>query len=495
MKTSETGEARVVGATPSRGPASGAVTIIALATGFVMATLDITVVNVAGASIQERLSISLSQLTWVVDGYVLTFASLLLLAGSLANRLGAKTAYLGGMAIFFVASLCCGIAPNGGLLIAARLVQGAGAALFMPSSLSLLVHSFPDKRYRTKMLGLWSAIVATSAGLGPTVGGIMVGTFGWRSIFLLNLPIGVIGMVMTCRYVIPVPGRPAKLAVPGHSAFIAALAGLSFALIQGPQRGWTAPPILAAGVVTVVACVLLALRERHTTSPVLPWSLFANPRFSGPNAVGFFFNSALFGSIFMLGLFFQHARGASPFQAGLELLPMTIFFPLANVVFSRISARFTNGTLLAVFLLVAGVASLCMSTVSPGMPYWVLAVGVGIANVGAGIVSPAMTAALVDAAGPEHANIAGSVLNANRQIGSLVGIAAMGVVLQAASEDWYRGAAISFLVVGAAYLAGALCAWWLIVNPERLDARADHVKVATSAVDNQCPRQAGLTDR
>jgi DHA2 family methylenomycin A resistance protein-like MFS transporter len=162
-----------------------------------MATLDVTVVNVAGATIQEDLGTSLTQLTWIVDGYVLTFASLLMLAGGLANRIGAKKIYLWGMGVFFLASLACAVSPTPETLIAARLVQGAGAALFMPSSLSLLVFSFPEKRQRTKMLGLWSAIVATSSGLGPTVGGLMVSAFGWESIFLLNLPIGAIGMVMT----------------------------------------------------------------------------------------------------------------------------------------------------------------------------------------------------------------------------------------------------------------------------------------------------------
>jgi DHA2 family methylenomycin A resistance protein-like MFS transporter len=442
------------------------VKITALATGFVMATLDVTVVNVAGATIQEDLGTSLTQLTWIVDGYVLTFASLLMLAGGLANRIGAKTIYLWGMAVFFLASLACALSPTPEALIAARLVQGAGAALFMPSSLSLLVFSFPDKRQRTRMLGLWSAIVATSSGLGPTVGGLMVSAFGWQSIFLLNLPIGAIGMVMTYRYIAAVDSRATKLAVPGHIIWIIALAAVSFALIEGPQLGWTAGPVLAAYIVMAAAATLLTVRERRADNLVMPWQLFRGPGFSGANLVGFLFNFALFGSTFMLGLYFQHARGATPFQAGLELLPMTIFFPVANIVYSRISAHISNGVLLTVFLLIAGVASLTMITISPSTPYWVLAIAVGVANIGAGIISPGMTAALVDSAGPENANVAGSVLNANRQIGSLVGIAVMSLILNSTS-DWNHGAAVSFLAVGIAYLLGSLSAWRLISRPER----------------------------
>ncbi|PAZ14786.1 MFS transporter [Streptomyces sp. SA15] len=455
--------------TPAQRAVSPGLRLTALATGFVMAALDVTVVNVAGSAIQEQLHASLPELTWIVDGYVLVFSSLLLLAGGLANRLGAKNVYLWGMAVFFVASLGCALAPNAAVLIVARLLQGVGAALFMPSSLSLLVFSFPEKRERTRMLGLWSAIVATSAGLGPTVGGLLVSAFGWQSIFVLNLPIGIIGMLLTKRFIAPSEVRATKLAVPGHVLWIVALAALSFALIEGPRLGWGAGGMLVSYVVLVVAAGSLLVRERRADNLVMPWSLFSRPSFAGANLVGFLFNLALYGSMFMLSLYLQHARGSTPFQAGLELLPMTIWFPLANVVYSRISARFSNGALLTVFLLVAGISSLTMVTVSSATPYWVLAVAVGLANIGAGIISPGMTAALVDAAGPEHANAAGSVLNANRQIGTLVGIAAMSVVLGTTS-DWNRGPALCFAVIGVAYVAAAAGAWLMIARAEHREA-------------------------
>ena len=456
-------------ATRAQRGVSPGLTITALATGFVMAQLDVTVVNVAGAAIQADLRASLTELTWIVDGYVLIFGSLLMLAGGLANRIGAKTIYLWGMVIFFVASLGCALAPNAALLVVARLVQGAGAALFMPSSLSLLVFAFPDKRQRTRMLGLWSAIVATSAGLGPTVGGLLVSAFGWQSIFLLNLPIGITGMVMTRRYIAPSEGRTIKLAVPGHVVWIVALAALSFALIEGPRLGWGTGPVLISYAVLVIAAGLLVVRERSADNLVMPWNLFHRPGFAGANTVGFLFNFAFYGSMFMLSLYFQHARGASPLQAGLMLLPMTFSIPLANIVYSRISGRFSNSTLLTTFMLTAGIASLVMITISSSTPYWVVALVVGISTLGAGIISPGMTAAMVDAAGAENANVAGSVLNANRQIGTLVGIAAMSVVLGTIS-DWNRGPAVSFLFIGIAYLVGGVSAWLLITRSERLEA-------------------------
>ncbi|KUN95663.1 MFS transporter [Streptomyces caeruleatus] len=469
MTTAETSAAPANGTQAGSPNASSGLKIAALATGFVMATLDVTIINVAGATLQEKLQAGLTQLTWIVDGYILTFASLLMLAGGLANRRGPKTVYMWGMGLFLVASLACALSPSPEALIAARLFQGAGAALFMPSSLSLLVSSFPEKRQRTRMLGLWSAIVATSSGVGPTLGGLMVSAFGWQSIFLLNLPIGVIGMLMTRRFIAAPASRSLKLAVPGHIIWIVSLAAVSFALIEGPQLGWTAGPVVLAYAVAAVAAGALVLRERRSENLVMPWSLFTHSGFSGANLVGFFFNFALFGSIFMLGLFFQHAQGASPFVAGLELIPITILSPLANVVYSRISGRYANGPLLTVFLLVAGIASLAMTAISPSTPYWVIALGIGIANIGSGIVSPGMTAALVDAAGPAHANIAGSVLNANRQIGSLVGIAVIGVVLHA-TPDWGASVSICFLLVGVMYLLGSVCAWRLVTRSERRES-------------------------
>jgi DHA2 family methylenomycin A resistance protein-like MFS transporter len=311
--------------------------------------------------------------------------------------------------------------------------------------------------------------------LGPTVGGVMVSAFGWPGIFLINLPVGVAGMLLTRRHIAATAPGTRPLAAPGHGAVIVILAGLSFALIEGPQLGWTAFPVLASVAAALVALLSLVARERRTANPVMPWTLFRNAGFSGANAVGFLFNAAFYGALFMVGLYVQHARGASPLQAGLEILPLTLFIPFSNIVFARISGRFAAGPLLAVSFLAAGAASLFLAALSPTTPYWMLAVGLALTGVAGGIISPAMTAALVSSAGTEHANVAGSVLNANRQVGSLVGIAGMGVVL-AVAPGWGTGASVSFLLVGAAYLAGALIAWRLI----RTRAHAPEPKPATA---------------
>ncbi|KUJ64731.1 MFS transporter [Streptomyces albus subsp. albus] len=425
-----------------------------------MATLDVTIVNVAGAKLRSGLDISLSGLTWVVDGYVLVFASLLLLAGSLARRFGARRIYLTGLALFTAASLLCAAAPTAGVLVAGRLLQGAGAALFMPSSLTLLLNAFPDERQRSRILGLWSAIVSTAAGLGPAIGGALVGGLGWRSIFLINLPIGIAGLLLARAVVAPVAGRPAPLGAAGHALGLVTLVALSFALIEGPETGWGSAQVLAAFALALLAGAAFAVRERTAKVRVLPGALFADRAFSTANAVGFLFNIGCYGGMFMLGLFLQNARGADPMTAGLQLLPTQLVFLLGNILYARWGHRFGNRRALTASLLWSAAGTLALAfTVSPEMPYWVLALVLGAANTGLGIGSPAMTGALMTAAGREHADIASATLNANRQIGTLVGIAVMGAVL-AAGGGWYAGAAASFGLTGAAYTAAALIAWF-----------------------------------
>jgi DHA2 family methylenomycin A resistance protein-like MFS transporter len=440
------------------GKAASGLRITGLAAGFVMSIVDTTVINVAGPEVQRQLDLSLAGLTWVVDGYTLTFASLLLLAGSLANRFGAKTVFLTGVTVFVLASVLCGAAPNGTALIIGRLIQGAGAALSIPSSLGLLAHTFPDPKQRAKTVGIWSSISAGSAAVGPLLGGVLVGTIGWRSIFYLNIPIGIIGLLLTIRLIDRVPGRTFKPALAGHVLSIVCLAGLCFGLIEGSSYGWTSVPILGSFAVAVAAALLFLRAESRAPEPILPRGLFRNPRVSAANGISFLLNVGLFGVIFMFGLFIQNARGAEPLEAGLQMLPLWGFFVVGNLTFARITGKAGTRWPMVIGLAGAAIASLALTTISEAMPYWVLAVIIALSSLCIGVTVPAMTASLMEAVGPSHANTAGSTLNATRQIGTLIGVAIVGVVLHG-STDWYRGATISFLIAGLCYLASSFLAW------------------------------------
>jgi DHA2 family methylenomycin A resistance protein-like MFS transporter len=327
-------------------------------------------VNVAAVSIGSSFGSTLTGLTWVVDVYVLTFASLLLLAGSLATAFGSRRLYLVGMIVFLVASIGCAIAPSEATLIAARAVEGIGAALFMPSSLALLVGTFTEPGQRAKMLGLWSAMVATSAAIGPTVGGVLVSAFGWRSIFLINVPVVVAGMVLTARVIPSTPGTGQRVSPVGNLLFFVVVASGAYVLIQGRSSGFDARWVIFAAALLVIGGLILIVEQARTATPVMPWNLFARPAFGVPNVVGFLYSGALYGNLYLMGLFLQNARHLSAFEAGLHLLPMTVCFPLGNILYTRIHHRVGNATIMALCLLIAGIATLLLVPAAPSTPYW-----------------------------------------------------------------------------------------------------------------------------
>lgn len=443
------------GRSPARSP--GVVEFLAVALGFFLAALDATVVNVAGARILDDLDLSLSGLTWAVDGYMLPFAALLLLSGALASRYGAKSFYTAGLGLFVLASVGCALAPGGSALVAARMVQGAAAALFLPASLVLLMSTFPDPGRRARIVALWSAAGAAASGIGPVVGGLLVNSLGWRSIFWLNLLVGLPVLVLAVRVIRPVPGRAGgRITLAGHAYGALALAAASYALIEGPDQGWTSAPILAGGAVALLAVGLFVAGERRSVSPVFPVRLFADARFATANAVGFFVNFGLYGVLFMIGLLLQRQYGSSPLLAGAQMLPMMAVFVIGNLTFARIAP--TAGVRLPALagLAVASAVNVALAALTgSGTPYWVLAVALSCANLGIGFTAPALTAALMEAAGPADAGIGSAAFNANRQIGTLVGVAAAGAAL-ASAADWYHGARVTFAVAGVAYLLGLL---------------------------------------
>jgi DHA2 family methylenomycin A resistance protein-like MFS transporter len=433
--------------------------LITLAMGFIMATLDVTVVNVALSNISSQLQVPLSGLVWVVDGYTLTFAAMLLVGGGLADRFGAKTVYQTGLAVFVLASLMCGAAQSGTMLIVARFLQGVGAALFMPSSLSLLVRAYPEDHVRARMLGLWSAIVSVAGVSGPLVGGILIDRFGWRSIFLVNLPIGVIGLAMA-QNVIPKSVRHFRaLNASSHLLGVTALGGLSFALIEGPVHGWTSAPILCAVLVVLVAGSAFVRRERSVDSPLLPRELFTTARFPAANMLGFLINFSAYGQLFLLSLFLQEARGATPLAAGTQLLPTMLLFTLGNLSAPRLVARIGPRAALIASMALCGVASAMTAWVlRPETDYWLFAAIVSLINLGVGVAVPAMTAVVMQIAGQSHANIAAACLNANRQIGVLVGVAIIGTILHAYT-DWHVSLPLAFGTMGVLYSVATALVW------------------------------------
>jgi DHA2 family methylenomycin A resistance protein-like MFS transporter len=420
-----------------------ALVIFAVSLGFVMAMLDVTVVNVALAEIHAEFHTPLSALVWIIDAYTLTFAALLLLGGALADRIGAKPTYMVGLIWFIVASALCGSARSGTFLIYARLLQGAGAALFMPSSLSLLTESFPDKATRTRLLGLWGAIIATAAGAGPMVGGVLVSQFGWRSIFYLNLPIGILGAILTLLVLRRSPRKRHPFDFPTHGLIMATLAGLSFVMIEGPALGWLSPKIIAAALAAVAAVAGVVLRERTARHPVIPQALARNIRFWALNGMGFMVNVVMFGEIFVISLFLQKAQGASALATGLEMFPMMCLLSVMNVMSGFLAVRWNIQTVIVLGLGGAAAGAAVTAVFGGHGGFWLLASSVGLCNGGLGLAIPAMMNGVMHEAGKGDANVGAATLNANRQIGALTGVAAVGIVLHLIT-DWNTDVSIVF---------------------------------------------------
>src|SRR5882672_3996097 len=415
----------------------GAWPLVTVTVGYVMAMLDVTVVNVALDSIRDDLSMTLSGQVWIIDGYTLTFAALLLAGGGLANRYGARAVYVTGLAAFVAASALCAAATSGAELIGSRLLQGVAAALFIPSSLGLLARAYPDERERARVLGVWSAIVSASAASGPLVGGLVISWLGWRAIFWLNLPLGLLGVWLAHRHLAAAPRHAQPLHLTAHLHGMLALGGLSYVLIQGPSAGWGTPRVLSAAVVAVLAAVAFARHQRRAAQPVLPRALLHDAAFRRINAIGLLINFNVFGALFLMTLYCQQVRQASPLATGLNLLPLMVTYPLGNLITARLIPRYGIAVPLRAGLVLAALGSAAATAVAVldrSLPGWPLDVFVAIANLGAALAIPAVTSTVLGQADRQYTTTAAAVLNVNRQIGALVGVAVVGGIMHRASS-------------------------------------------------------------
>src|SRR3954471_12393774 len=316
-------------------------TLAAVVFAVFMTTLDNTVVNVALPTIQRDLHVGLSGLAWVVNGYVLSFAVLLLTGGRLADSFGRRRAFLAGVSVFTLASLAAGLATSGSLLIVARVLQGAGAALMTPPTLAIISASFSDPRERATAVGIWAAVSAAAFSIGPVVGGLIVDHVHWSWIFFVNLPVGAIGLVLGAR-VIPEsrePGVDRTLDVLGLTTSTAALTSLTYALLRGNELGWGSPGIVALLTVAALGLLAFVLVERRAAAPMIDLSLFRIPAFTGANVLIGVVTLATFGVLFYTSLYLQEVLGFSAVRTGATFLPWVGLIVLLAPLGGRLAER------------------------------------------------------------------------------------------------------------------------------------------------------------
>jgi EmrB/QacA subfamily drug resistance transporter len=434
-------------------------TLAAVTFSLFMIMLDVTIVNVALPAIEADLDTSLSALQWTVGAYTLTYAVFLLTGGKLADFLGRRRIFLIGLAIFTVTSLVCALAGTVEVLIGARAAQGVGAALMLPATLSIISATF-EPHERGGAIGIWAGVSALGLALGPLAGGLIIEGIDWRWIFYVNVPIGIVGVIVGQLVI-----RESKdtsheqsLDLPGLVLSGVALFTLTYALIEGNAYGWTSARIVGCFVVTVVGFAAFVLFEQRTRLPMIEPALFRNSTFAGANVVGLMVMLTMFGILFFLSLYLQNVLRYTPLEAGATFLPMTLPLafvqPVAGKVADRIGARWPMAAGMAVLSL----SCLLLARVDENTTFWGMVPSLVLAGIGMGVVMTPMTYAVLGAVPVDKSGVASGILNTFRQAGGALGIAIMGAILTANIQGIAPGPELSSAFVDGlqdAFLLGA----------------------------------------
>ena len=460
-------EANSTGVAFSSGPGRWLLAVTIAGSG--MAFLDSTVVNVALPEIGEDLNASTSALQWILNGYLLTLASLILLGGSLGDRLGRRLVFQVGVVLFTLASLLCAVAPTVELLIFARLVQGVGGALLTPGSLAIIEASFRPAD-RARAIGAWSGLGGVAGAVGPLVGGWLIGAISWRAIFLINLPLGAFVIWAAARHVPESrdPTATGKLDLGGAALAAIGLGGTTYALIEAPEGGRLAAVVVTA-VVGVAALIGFFVQERRSPNPMLPLSIFSSRQFSAANAVTFVVYAALGVVFFLLVSFLQISMGYSPIAAGSASLPVTALMLVGSARAGELAQRIGPRIPLTLGPLIIAVGLLLMLRIDPGDSYVSTVLpAVVVFGLGLTLVVAPVTATVLAAVDSSHSGIASGVNNAVARVAGLLAVAVIPVAAGITGDKFYEpshmthGFHVGMVICAVLAFLGAIIAWTTI---------------------------------
>jgi EmrB/QacA subfamily drug resistance transporter len=435
--------------------------------------LDNTVVNVALPSIQEDLGADLSELEWVVAGYALTFAALMLIGGKVADAYGRRLIFVIGIVVFTLASLACGLSESSEMLIAARVVQGAGAALMNPATLSIIAATFPPAQ-RGAAIGIWAGVSALALAIGPLVGGLLTEHLSWNWIFFVNVPVGILGIAASLLLIDESRDEThERLDIPGLSTSALGLFALTYGLIEANTYGWTSARIVGAFAVAIVALVVFVQLERLQRAPMLPLDLFKNRTYTGANTVVLLVALAMFGVFFFVSLYMQNILGFSAVETGAAFLPMTVLIILIAPIAGKATDQFGSRALMTIGMLLVAAQLLYFSQLEIDSTFWNLLPGFIVGGFGMAMTMTPSAAAATRAVPVDKAGVGAAVLNAFRQVGGTMGIALMGAIMahvaagRRTPEAFMEGFERSLLVATLIALAGAVVAF-VLVRPHEM---------------------------
>ena len=448
-------------------------TLAAVSFGLFMIMLDNTVVNVALPSIQRDLDTDLSQLQWIVTGYALTFAALMLVGGKVADAYGRRLIFVIGIAVFTIASLLCGLADSGEMLISARVLQGAGAALMNPATLSIIAATFPPHQ-RGTAIGIWAGVSALALAIGPLIGGLITEHLDWSWIFFVNVPIGILGVVASYLFIDePRDETHVRLDLPGLATSAVGLFALTYGLIEANTYGWSSARIVGSFVLAGVTLAAFVVLERRQRDPMLPLELFRSGTYTGANLVVLLVALAMFGVFFFVSLYMQNILGYSAVQAGAAFLPMTILIILVAPVAGKASDRIGSRGLMTAGMIFIAVQLVMFSRLSADASFWDLFPALLIGGVGMSLTMTPSAAAATRSVSVDKAGVGSAVLNSARQVGGTMGIAVMGAIVAAEAggertvDAFMRGFESALLVAAAIAVVGAVVAFTLVRPHER----------------------------
>jgi EmrB/QacA subfamily drug resistance transporter len=442
-----------------------------------IAGVGVSIVNVALPSIQRDLHASVSGLQWTVDAYTLGIACLLMLSGSLGDRFGRRRVFQIGVAAFSLGSLLCSLAPSLGWLIAFRGLQAVGGAMLNPVAMSIIANTFTDRAERARAIGVWGSVAGLSLATGPVLGGVLVSGIGWRSIFWINVPIGLITIALTQRFVPESRAeQPRRLDSPGQLLVIALLGCLTAGIIEGPRSGWGSAPIVALFAVAVLATIVLVVLESRRREPLVDMRYFRSAPFSGAALIGVVALATTGGFLFLSTLYLQDVRGYSALHAGLLMMPMAAMGGVFAVVSGWLTAKRGPRLPLTVSGALIAVGAILLIDLSAHTPVWYLIVAYLVFGAGTGLVTPPITNTALSGMPQDQAGVAGAIASTCRQIGAAIGVAVTGAIIAGSSAGFVHAGHAAWAVLAGCGVMVALLGMvstgrWALATAERNGAR------------------------
>lgn len=405
---------------------------VATCLGYLVVQLDVSVVNVGLGALKSAFDTNLTGLQWVINSYALVFSALLILGGGLGDKWGAKRVFVFGFAVFTLASAGCGMATSMPMLIAMRCVQGIGAAFLIPTSLTLIRQNFHDLNQRRGAVALWGACGGIALAAGPVLGGIMIEHLGWRSVFLINIPLGILAIMLTLRFT-PASSRiDKKIDVAGQISIAISLALLTYALTEASSLGWSAIPISSMGLAALALAVFM-LVETKVQAPMLPARLARNNVLLATMFTGAIINLTFFGVVFVLSIYFQTILHYDAIHTGLAFIPLTAVMTISSLTSARIAKHISALRIMTAGLALQVVGFALLSQVGPQSSFWLLNGALIIVGIGSASTVPSMNNSMLAAVSPEDAGMASGLMSSARQLGGVVGVAVFGILIS--SDD------------------------------------------------------------